>query len=297
VDPSFVSALLESQFPELAPVRARWLGEGCDSIAFEVNGRWVFRFPKSDDTVRQHEIEWAMLPLLSRRLAIAVPQVRFHGRPSPVFSRPFIGYPKLPGDPVIRLAQADVPFDVVLEPVAQFLSDLHAFPVGEAMRCGVPVQALTVLIDEIRLDALDELPRILEIVPDAPVDDWRTFMDAGVSCTSAHSPTLIHNDFAAEHILFDVQTQQVTGVIDWSDMAIGDPIADFAGLFHWGGEPFAEAVLRHYTGRVEAQHLDCARYMAACRGAMDVALGLDYRRPEYVAAGLRALRLSIPPAT
>jgi aminoglycoside phosphotransferase (APT) family kinase protein len=295
METSLVSALVESQFPELTPVRARRLGEGCDSVAFEVNERWVFRFPKTDDTARGHEIERVMLPLLSERLALAIPQVRFRGVPSSMFSRGFMGYLKLPGDPIICLDEAHVPLDALVKPVAQFLADLHAFPVNDAMRCGVPTQALTDLIDEIRMDALDDLPRIPAIAPDAPADGWRRFIDAGVSCGSTHRPVLIHNDFAAEHILFDVQTQQVTGVIDWSDMAIGDPIADFAGLFHWGGEPFARAVVDLYTGDVDPHGLHCARYMAACRGVMDVAFGLDHHRPEYVAAGLRALRLSIPP--
>jgi hypothetical protein len=35
-----------------------------------------------------------------------------------------------------------------------------------------------------------------------------------------------------------------------------------------------------------------ARYMSACRGAMDVAFGVEMQRPEYVRAGLRALHLS-----
>jgi hypothetical protein len=34
-----------------------------------------------------------------------------------------------------------------------------------------------------------------------------------------------------------------------------------------------------------------ARFMAACRGVADVVFGIDTNRPEYVAAGLRALAL------
>lgn len=41
-----------------------------------------------------------------------------------------------------------------------------------------------------------------------------------------------------------------------------------------------------YLGEGE---LDVARYMAACRGAMDVAFGLDHGRSEYVTTGIRAL--------
>jgi aminoglycoside phosphotransferase (APT) family kinase protein len=46
---------------------------------------------------------------------------------------------------------------------------------------------------------------------------------------------LVHNDLAAEHVLGDPESGMPTGVIDWSDMALGAPVVDFAGLFHWSG--------------------------------------------------------------
>jgi hypothetical protein len=74
-------------------------------------------------------------------------------------------------------------------------------------------------------------------------------------------------------------------------MAIGDPLVDFAGLFHWDGEPFVRFALASYTESLSDAQLRCARYLGACRGAMDVAFGLDRNRPEYVRAGLTALQL------
>jgi aminoglycoside phosphotransferase (APT) family kinase protein len=102
---------------------------------------------------------------------------------------------------------------------------------------------------------------------------------------------LLHNDLAAEHVLIDPANGNVTGVIDWSDMAIGDPLVDFAGLFHWGGDSLVDSALACYSGPLSDVQLRCARYLGACRGAMDVAFGLDRNRPEYVRAGLTALRL------
>jgi hypothetical protein len=50
-----------------------------------------------------------------------------------------------------------------------------------------------------------------------------------------------------------------------------------------------ERVLQSYRGDLTEDTLPIARYLSACRGAMDVAFGLDRGRPEYVTAGLRAL--------
>ena len=64
---------------------------------------------------------------------------------------------------------------------------------------------------------------------------------------------------------------------------------DFAGLYHWGGQPLVEQVLASYDGPIDPELRARANFLAACRGAADVAFGLEMKRPEYVAAGLRAL--------
>jgi hypothetical protein len=91
-------------------------------------------------------------------------------------------------------------------------------------------------------------------------------------------------------VLDDPARQEVTGIIDWSEIAISDRSADLAAFFHWGGRPCAEAVIAAYDGPIDEAVLTRARFLAACRGVADVAFGVDTRRPEYVAAGTRALR-------
>ena len=283
--------VIASQFPELSPARVVHLGAGYDSDAFDVNGRWVFRFPKRPEVERQLAIERRILPALASSLPLAVPRFEFHGRPSALFGRSFCGYPKLPGEPAIRLALEPRALEAVAGPLARFLQALHGFPVTTARGLGVPDEPVDQVIGEIRDDALADLGRVEAVDPDAPIDRWRNFLEQGVELSNRCAPVLIHNDFAAEHLLVDAQTRTISGVIDWSDVAIGDPAADFAGLFHWGGEALAVAVAAAYGGSLDAAALIRARYLGACRGAMDVAFGLDEGRREYVAAGLRALRL------
>jgi aminoglycoside phosphotransferase (APT) family kinase protein len=146
------------------------------------------------------------------------------------------------------------------------------------------------VIDEIRTDALDDLDLVAAIAPDAPINSLRRYLRE-VRVDAGCARVLVHNDFAAEHVLIDAEAQRVTGVIDWSDIAISDPAADFAGIFHWGGDPFADAVLAAYEGALDNGFRRRARFMAVCRGAMDVAFGRQFARPEYVRFGLRAMQL------
>jgi aminoglycoside phosphotransferase (APT) family kinase protein len=290
-----VAAILRQQFPELSQESVSYLGEGCDSSAFEVNAQWVFRFPKRADVEQQLLLEFRILPVLAKQSPVPVPEFCFYGQPSVTFPRHFGGYAKLPGVPGIQLDPRTVAFDTLALTLARFLSWLHAFPVQHAKQLGVKREDVASLIEEVRADALDDFERLSQVAPDAPLDEWHSCLKEGPTNFPPALPTqvLVHRDLAAEHVLCDPATQTVTGIIDWSDVAVSDGLVDFAGLFHWGGEPFVDAVLANYGGPVDRTVLSSARFLAACRGVADVAFGLETGRREYIEAGIRALSLCV----
>lgn len=77
----------------------------------------------------------------------------------------------------------------------------------------------------------------------------------------------IHGDLGAEHVFAD--GDRITGVIDWSDAAIGDPAIDFGRLARDLGVDAGER----------------ARFYAVCTALEDVAFG----REPYVANAIAAL--------
>jgi aminoglycoside phosphotransferase (APT) family kinase protein len=286
-----VAGIVRAQFPDLHPHAVRWLGEGCDSTAFEVNSIWVFRFPKRSDVERQLLLEMRVLPVLARQSPLPVPEFRFEGAPAEGFERRFGGYAKIEGEPAILLEPGAASLDRLAPALGRFLSWLHAFNVDEAARLGVPERQIPTLMLEAREECLADFERLTQVVPDGPLAAWRAYLEAAprTLVEGSSAPALVHGDFAAEHVLHDPETLTLTGVIDWSELAIGDVSMDLAGLFHWGGRPLVDAVLAHYTRTVDGIALRRARYLAACRGVADVAFGLETGRPEYVSAGLRAL--------
>ena len=289
---TLAAGIIEAQFPQLVPARVIFLGEGYDSTAFDVNGAWVFRFPKRGDVERQLLVEMRVLADLSVGAPLPIPAFSFHGQPSAGFPRHFGGYRKLAGAPGIQVDPARVPFSVLAPMLGRFLSWLHAFPVSDAARLGVEHQPFDPLVEEARAEALTDFGLLTSVAPDAPLDTWHAYLKSVVPDARPPLPAaLVHNDLAAEHILIDEAAQAVTGIIDWSDIAVGDPAVDFAGVFHWGGEPFIDAVLSAYDGPCDDRLVPRARFMAACRGVGDVKFGLETDRREYIAGGLRALRL------
>lgn len=296
MDQSLAARAVESQFPDLAPVRAAFLGAGYDSDAFDVNGEWVFRFPRRDDVEAQLLLETRVLPALAGGSPVPIPRYTRIGRPSPLFPRIFAGYARLAGTPAIALEDDRTILSNVSPAVGRFLSWLHALPVDAWADHGVPAQPLRARIDEARDDAMGDMETVRKVAPrGSPVDAWRAFIEAGPGLVPEAAASILHNDFAAEHVLLDPDTRGVTGVIDWSAIAIGHPITDFAGVFHWGGAAFVESVLATYTRAGDVRPaLHAAQFLAACRGAADITFGVERHRPDYVRAGLRALSHAAP---
>jgi aminoglycoside phosphotransferase (APT) family kinase protein len=288
--PALVAAIVAAQFADLVPVRAAWLGEGCDSAAFLVNDRLVFRFPKRDEVEPQVVREIRLLPFIAFRTSVPVPVYSHVGRPSPLFPRHFGAYPLLPGVPALQVSAADLDPVSLAVPLSDLFNGLHTWDRLNAEEHGIPETHVGVLIEEVRTDALDDFDLVAAADPRAPLERWRAYM-ADPPVTEADASCVVHGDFAAEHVLYDREQRSVTGVIDWSELAIADPAVDFAGLYHWGGEPLVAAVLSRYAGpRPGAGVLQRARYLAVCRGVADIRFGRDAGRPEYIRGGLRALR-------
>jgi aminoglycoside phosphotransferase (APT) family kinase protein len=260
---------VREQFPALAALPVRPLGEGTDFRAFAV-GPHVFRFPKSDEAAAALAVEARLTAFVAPRLPLAVPVYRFTGRPSASFSRPFAGYDRLPGRPALGRA-LDVA--AVGRVVGDFLRRLHALDAPP----GVPDE------DDPALAAWSR-DTLADLRPSEAA--WAPVVAAPPAPAAARC--LVHGDFAAEHVLLD-DDGAPTGVIDWSDAMVGDPALDLAGLLHWGGEAMLAAALETY-GAVDAATRGRARWFALCRAVADIAFGEDEGRPEYVAAGRRALR-------
>lgn len=114
-------------------------------------------------------------------------------------------------------------------------------------------------------EARETWPSVRERVPSA-VHGWlEAFLDAAPPPEVA--PCFIHGDLGAEHVFAD--RGRITGVIDWSDAAIGDPAVDHGRLMRDFGVDLGER----------------ARFYAVCTALEDLAFG----EPLYVSNAVGAL--------
>ena len=274
-----------SQLSEVAGLSVTLLGSGMDHHAYDVGGRFVFRVPRSAEGASGAERERQLTSMLAPRLPLPIPRSRFIVEPSERLPFGASGYERVPGEPAIRLGVVVRGREIARE-LGDFLRALHDVDVRVAAAAGAPPAAAPTR-DEWSAQAGEDVARAHgegRIDADTAAS-LRGYL--GAAPAGAYRPTLVHGDFAAEHVLLDADGS-VSGVIDWSDAMLGDPALDLAGLFHWGGGPMLTAALETY-GACDPETIARGRWFAACRAVADIVFGLDEGKPEYVAAGQRAL--------
>jgi aminoglycoside phosphotransferase (APT) family kinase protein len=100
---------------------------------------------------------------------------------------------------------------------------------------------------------------------DAVVDraiEWARVQRPSDAMPVPDSPRLIHNDLSPEHLLLDPATGRLSGILDWSDTALGDPVRDVAPFAASHGWPFVREVMAHYPASVDEPFWHRLRFLA-----------------------------------
>ncbi len=266
--------LIGAHYPDLDRGSLSLVGRGWDNEVWACSGI-AFRFPRRRVAVGCLEREIAVLPGL-QALPVPIPDGAYPGRPSERFAWPWLGSTFLPGR---ELAQAGLDGDArvaLAEPLAHFLRALHSMlppaslpvdPNGRAdMAVRVPrTRAALAAVD---FDAGPLLVEALQLPPPGPV-------------------RLLHGDLHARHLL--VAGGELTGVIDWGDVCVGDVSVDLSVVF---GVLPAAARPRFFDvyGPVDGACEVRARVLALCLCALLAASGQAQGLRWLVLEGLDGLR-------
>ena len=245
----------------------------------------MFRFPKREGGAAKLNMERKLLPGLGEWASLPIPNYEYFGESHESPSRPFGGYRKLPG--VGGHASKMVDRQEVARQLGVFLARLHTYSVDKAREAGVP--EARDLVAHWRAKSREQLPALDGL--NVNLDLLRRYLENDAPAAFQGSPSLVHNDLWAEHVLVDTCSGSVSGVIDWADAVIGEPAMDFACLYTWYGESWLENILAHYTGKLDAEVISRSRYLATCVAIHCITLGRDLGRVQWVEAGYAALQL------
>jgi len=230
-------AAARSAWPEGRLRRFRVHEEGWANLVLEADDRIMFRFPRRRAVAEGLGFELRALELLRRHLSAEVPDPVLLGVLDDPAGWPFIAYRKVPGRPLSFLPRLDDLGTRRLERfIGQLLDDLAAIPSaavrrigGEAGDPGAWARRYRRTEQRFRRHGAALVPADLRRAVARGFDDFYRTMRA-----TRFRPVALHRDLGADHLLWDTTTHRPTGVIDWEDLALGDPAFDLTALVDLG---------------------------------------------------------------
>jgi aminoglycoside phosphotransferase (APT) family kinase protein len=253
------------------------IGSGWTYDTYDVNGEWIVQFPRSRYAADRLRAQAELLPGLSREVSALVPVPTLVS-----VDPPAMAYEKLHGVPADR-----APDGIWPERLGRFLYDLHMVPPEFVGLRAVPAEA-------IRERRRTTCARLAEVVLPRLETDDRTTAGALLSAYLdddrlwSFAPCLTHGDLGPEHVLVGDRGDLV-GVLDWEEIAVGDPVWDLAWWLHEMPDA-GERALAAYGGPPDATFQERARHSWALMPWHEVAYGVETGQDDFVDSGLEGTR-------
>ncbi|MFC5653588.1 phosphotransferase family protein [Paenibacillus solisilvae] len=263
MDIHLVNTIIANQFPELVIVNTALIPEGGDSYTFDINGNIIFKFPISSESEKRLLNEYHSLLYLSQKLPGYVAKPIYYGEPSSLFPYSFTGQQKLGGESGEKRRACPQDWAEMAKTAGNIFSQLHISHAGELAFQNLPQLSLESPLD--KLNQVILYKKLLQHVND-PNDAIQPYLNgtAGLPSASRLAPVLSHGDVKGEHILVSRYAFEITGIVDWADICLADPIVDFSGFVIWLGPGFAKDILDYYQPQVDDHFLARAVFYARC---------------------------------
>ncbi len=294
---AFACALIEKQFPELAPVNAQYLGAGWDNTVFWINHTWVFRFPRRQSAVPLFTQEIQTLNALSD-FPLDYPKPCFYGQADTIadqhFDWPFMGYTWVPGQ---SACQVQVPPDRRKHwaiSLGKALRRLHQHPIPEGL-IGDTLQRADLdyrlpWFQEQRILARQSAHSRQQKLPETAIERLLTALSHDLTRPNeGEQPlALLHGDLYIRHLTVNA-TGHLTGFIDWGDTHQGDIATDLAIVYSAIPPHLHEHFWQAY-GRVSEQTQRKAQFRALYSCLYLYRYGIGIQDPDLVREGWQGLQ-------
>jgi aminoglycoside phosphotransferase (APT) family kinase protein len=280
IDADLVRTLLIDQAPHLAQLALVEVDEGWDNVIYRLGSEYSVRLPRRQMAASLIEHEQYWLPLLAPRLPLPVPVPVVAGHPGRSYPWAWSICPWLPGTPMLDQPPTDG--RLAARTLGGFLA---------ALRCDAPHEAPTNPVrggplaerDEVLRQRVDQLGETID--RDEVLRCWEALAETP---PWPGPPQWIHGDLHPGNVL--VRDGGVVAIIDFGDLAAGDPATDLAAawmMFPHGLHP----AFRAAAGGPDDDTWARARGWALVLAIADLAHSAD--SPAFLELGRRTLAAAL----
>lgn len=240
-----LAALATAAVPELDVASAMAIGSGThgDFEAALITGRdgahWIIRVPNSDRAEAEQSADLVALRALSTGIRGRLPfGVSSFAGQVPVANTRGVVYAFVHGT---RIALDDIaPGDGLASSIGRAIAAIHALPTSFVTDAGLPVMSPTELL-RANIVVMDRASAT-GLVPGALLARWENASEDPTLWQFA--PTVVNGSLSAESIL--VEGQEVSGILGWQGLSVGDPAQDLFWLLGSPRDGVADSVIDSY---------------------------------------------------
>lgn len=206
-------AIIIDQFPEHAGARFTLLSEGWDSVAVDIDGRLIFKFPRHERGEAALRREAAILGLVGATVTLPVPKLALFDTP-----RTFSRHEKLPGEHLLPAhydALDEAARQKLGEALGQFYAELHTIEPARAVAAGLQPADVWLDADDILRLAMPVLPEALKPFTENAMAAWRDLEP------DPYGDIYGYFDGHGWNMAFDHANHRLNGIYDFADSGIG----------------------------------------------------------------------------
>jgi aminoglycoside phosphotransferase (APT) family kinase protein len=287
IDEWKVREIVKSQLPNFVIKSIEKIGEGFDFFVFLINEELVFKFPRRAEGMICLEIEQQVMPLLNEHL-FSIPEIQYVGKESTLYKWPFIVYLYKSGTTIAEASLTEEKRWKLAETSAYFLKKLHNVPLSKD---------INKLIPEDRHDKLNISSRKLSFIHNVnelkkrklfdniePVLNWVNNLPP---IEKRESSVIVHGDFSMQNLLVN-QGGNLSAVIDWGDIHLGDPAVDLI-IVHYCLCPRAQSIFQEVYGEIDKRTWELARFRAMYTVTINILYADDIGNKKLYSAAIRSL--------
>ena len=206
-------SLIINMFPELTASVFRLATKGWDSIAVDVDGALIFKFPRHQRAERALLKEAALLGIIRPSLSMALPDMRIHDGP-PIFS----SHTKLQGEHLIAEDYHALPEENrrrLGDDLARFYAELHDLDSDSMRALGIGAIHSWQSLEVVRTKALPLLPPDIRARAQVIISDFEALPP------DPYGNTYGFFDGHGWNMAFDHAQKRLNGIYDFADSGFG----------------------------------------------------------------------------
>lgn len=252
MDKVFLIERIIKDYPRFTDSKIEINENGWSNLVVVVDNTYIFRFPRSQRSMLDLEIERAVLSRLRPEVVnvVDVPYFEFNSKDTTLAN--YVGYRMIDGSELEAKELKNLDDKKITqqaEIIGAFLSVLHSIDDIELMNHIYSVKSF-----EVKWKSLYELFLMKASIHfnDFEIEKISQMFEEYLDqLNNLEKACLIHGDLTHDHILYSNKLDRINGIIDFGDLIIGDPALDFAGLYHSYGKEFIEKVLQFYDLEID----------------------------------------------